>query len=318
MDFFAQKLKTLVSTKFNNFKRKVINKKKEIAKVRKYWIINFMIILSILIMGGCNNEPSEADVENQASEADVQKEDKTLLIGVSPATIEVAEAIMPVYEEMGYSVKIEAFDDFVAPNNALVEGQVVANFYQHEPYLDAYNSSQGTDLLFTEKLAFSPYGLYSNKYEDVEEIPDNARIAINQDASNQDRGLKILEEEGLLTLPAEGSGEEGLLTILDIENNPKNIELVTMDINQLVHGIDELDGVISPAINFFQANVEPEYTLAKETQESDAIIYSIGLVINAEDADQQWVKDFNTLSESDTAKQLLEEKLGESYIMVDN
>lgn len=114
--------------------------------------------------------------------------------------IEVVHAMEDSLEKEGYKLEVVAFDDIKQPNVALDEGSLDGNLYQHKPFLDSFNNDNGTKLKFVEPLFGGFTALYSEKWNSVEEIPENAKIGIFQDASNQHRALALGEEAGLFTL----------------------------------------------------------------------------------------------------------------------
>lgn len=148
-----------------------------------------------------------------------EKEVTTLKIGASPNVIEVVHAMEDSLEKEGYKLEVVAFDDIKQPNVALDEGSLDGNLYQHKPFLDSFNNDNGTKLKFVEPLFGGFTALYSEKWNSVEEIPENAKIGIFQDASNQHRALALGEEAGLFTLGEPSNN--GMYTLLDIKENPK-------------------------------------------------------------------------------------------------
>ncbi|MEG1782543.1 MAG: MetQ/NlpA family ABC transporter substrate-binding protein, partial [Oscillospiraceae bacterium] len=86
------------------------------------------------------------------------------------------------------------------PNTALAGGDLDANFFQHQPYLDKFNKTNNTDIVSVASVHFEPLGLYPGKTQSLEDIKDGAVIAVPSDESNEARALLLLEELGLLKL----------------------------------------------------------------------------------------------------------------------
>lgn len=245
------------------------------------------------LLTACSSNQSQ-----NTNQADNQKDDqtqvdsnvsteKTLRIGTSPVTTKIVESAVPSLESMGYKIEVVPFDDFVLPNVALAEGSIDANIFQHTAYLDQYNKNNNTNLKMIDEIALSLVGFYSNKFENVDSIREKAKIGIFQDASNQDRALRMLEEVGLITLKE----KDGLYSLLDIESNSKNIELITMDINQLVKGLEDLDASFVTGPNLVLSGIEPKYTLSIENAGEETKIYAVGLVVAEENENKEWIKD---------------------------
>ena len=106
------------------------------------------------------------------------KEVVTLKIGASPNVIEVVKAMEDSLEKEGYKLEVVTFDDIKQPNVALNEGSLDGNLYQHKPFLDSFNNDNGTNLAYVEPLFCGFTALYSEKWDSVESIPENAKIGI--------------------------------------------------------------------------------------------------------------------------------------------
>jgi len=240
-------------------------------------LLVLLLFSSIFSVIGCNSQPSE----------NTKTETKKLIIGSSTVCTEAIKAAVPSIEKLGYEVEVITYDDFVLPNTALCEGSIDANIFQHKPYLDSYNEKNRKDLYFIKELLLTRVGLFSNKYDAIDNLPEEGKIGIFQDASNQDRSLKILASKNMITL----AEKEGLYSLLDIKDNPKNLRFVTMDIAQLVNGLKELDASFEAQNIMVLSKTEPKYTLAIESRNKDNEKYAVGLVVKQENKDAQYVKD---------------------------
>ena len=150
-------------------------------------------------------------------------EQKTIKVGTRADSMDKLAAVTPDIEAAGYKIEAVSFDDSVLPNQALGEGSIDCNWYQHEPYLQAYNKSNGTDFVMVEPKSYAPlFGMYSSKWKSLEELPDGATLGMCSDASNQARGMIMLKDHGLLTL-VDGVDTP---TIHDVKDNPKNLQFV--------------------------------------------------------------------------------------------
>ena len=115
----------------------------------------------------------------------------------------------------GYDLQIVIYDDYILPNTALEDGQLDANYFQHTPYLNYFNESNGTHLVSAGLIHYEPFGLYGNGVDKVSDIAAGATILIPADDSNETRALLLLQQEGLIELPADATAEKGV-THLDI------------------------------------------------------------------------------------------------------
>lgn len=97
--------------------------------------------------------------------------DKVITVGASPSPHEqILEFARPLIEAQGYTLNIIEFSDYVQPNVALSEGDLDANYFQHEPYLDDYNKENGTTLVSAGKIHFEPLCIYPGKMSSLDDI----------------------------------------------------------------------------------------------------------------------------------------------------
>lgn len=130
---------------------------------------------------------------------------------------EILEQIKPLLAEEGYDLDIVIYDDYVLPNTALEDGELDANYFQHTPYLNSFNASNGTHLVSAGLIHYEPFGLFGNGVSSLDEVAEGATILIPADDSNETRALLLLAQEGLITLPEDASAEKGVshLDIVD-------------------------------------------------------------------------------------------------------
>ena len=167
-----------------------------------------------------------------------------------PVTVKVAATAVPqaqileyvnenLTEGTGITLDVTEMDDYVIPNQALNDGEVDANYFQHLPYLEDEMKNKGYKFEHGAGIHLEPVSLYSKNFKDASEIGDGATIAITNDASNQLRGLKLLQQAGLL------KGIEDTDTALDLsgdanpEKNPKKLKLEEMNPEVVVQQIDD-------------------------------------------------------------------------------
>ena len=138
-------------------------------------------------------------------------DDKVIKVGASSTPhAEILEQVKESLKKDGYELEIVVYDDYVLPNQALAEGTLDANYFQHTPYLNSYNASKGTDLVSAALIHYEPFGLYGNGVDAVADIAPGATILIPADDSNETRALLLLAQEGLIELPADASAERAL------------------------------------------------------------------------------------------------------------
>ena len=187
-----------------------------------------------LTLAGCGSSNS-----NNSSNSNTDQETVTLKVGASPTPhAEILYAAQDLLAEKGITLEVVEFVDYVQPNQALEDGELDANYFQHGPYLEWFNEEYGTHLEELCKVHYEPMGIYSTKITDLADLPDGAKVGIPNDGTNGARALLLLESAGLITLDPEAGIAA---TKLDIKENPKNLEIVEAEAAQLPLSIDDLD-----------------------------------------------------------------------------
>src|SRR5699024_1971845 len=145
-------------------------------------------------------------------------------------------------EEAGLDPEITEYTADTLPNKALTGADIAANYVQHKPYRDSEIEGQGYDITGFEPVHLEPFALFSNTVDEVEDIPKNAKIGINNDPANQGRALKMLEDAELITL--NDGVDEDSAKLSDVKDNPKNVEFVEADAAQLARTLDDVDASV--------------------------------------------------------------------------
>lgn len=163
----------------------------------------------------------------------------TIKVGVTAGPhAQVMEHVKKVAEKDGLKIQIIEFSDYVQPNAALSSGDLHANSYQHQPYLDAQIKDRGYKFAKLANTVNFPIGLYSKKVKSLNELPKGAKFGIPNDPTNGGRVLLLLQDQGLIKLKP----DVGLkATPLDVVENPKKLKFVELDAAQLPRSLDDLD-----------------------------------------------------------------------------
>ncbi len=127
--------------------------------------------------------------------------EKTITVGASSTPhAQILEQVRQALKDEGYTLNIRIMDDYVTPNTALENGELDANYFQHEPYLDVFNAENGTHIVTAEKIHYEPLGLYGKNVTDYAANKSGKTIIIPSDGSNCTRALFLLQQEGFITL----------------------------------------------------------------------------------------------------------------------
>lgn len=247
-------------------------------------------VLAVSMLFGCGNK--KEDSENSSG-----KKEK-IIIGTSSVSEDLAESGKEELEGLGYEVEIKVFNDYVLPNSALADGSVDANLYQHEPYMENYNDSNGTDIVMLSPKLYNYYsGLYSVKADSPEELPDGGKVGIAEDASNISEQLKQLQEAGVIKLREEPSSGE-FFTIADIAENPHNYEFIQGD-HVKYKNMDEYACLMGTSNTMAEAGVDPTENLIQKFVDNSL---AEGICVMKENENADWVKDIMKAYTSSEAK----------------
>ena len=176
-----------------------------------------------------------------ASVANAAGADEVLKVAASAVPhAEILEFIKPLLKAQGVDLQIRVFTDYIQPNLQVEERQLDANFFQHQPYLDAFNREHGTHLVPApnSKVHIEPFGGYSRKIQKISQLRDGALIAIPNDPSNCGRALLLLQKQGLISLKDPANI---LSTAHDIVSNPKNLKIRELEAATLPRILDDVD-----------------------------------------------------------------------------
>lgn len=199
--------------------------------------------VSLSLLAGCGNgdsgnSPAPAGSDSGA-ENSAATETVTIRVGATPAPhVQILEQVVDVLAEQGITLDIVEINDYNTPNDGVEDGSLDANYFQHITYMNEYNESHGTHLVSVGEIHYEPLGLYAGRTASIEDLPDGAQIAVPNDATNEARALLLLEQEGLITL-AENAGINA--TVLDIVDNPKNLEIVELEAAQIPSRLADVD-----------------------------------------------------------------------------
>ncbi|QCP50549.1 MetQ/NlpA family ABC transporter substrate-binding protein [Trinickia violacea] len=236
--------------------------------------------------------------------------DDTIKVGVTGGPhAQVMEVVKQVAAKNGLNIKIIEFADYVQPNAALASGDLDANSYQHDPYLQAQVKDRGYKIIRVADTVTFPMGIYSKKIKSLADLKTDARIAVPNDPTNGGRALLLLQKQGILKLRA----NVGLkATPLDIVDNPKKLKIVELDAAQIPRSLDDVDAAAINTNYAMEAGLKPK-------QEAIAIEDPNGpyvniLAIREADKNKPWVAKLIAAYRSPEVKQFIEAKYGGAVI----
>ncbi len=180
------------------------------------------------------------------------------IIGTPNPHIEILEAVKDDMAALGYELELIVTADYTTENPATMDGSVMANFFQHIPYLEGYNKDfpeeeQLVPVVFTH---FEPMAIYPGTKTSLDDIAEGDKILVPNDAVNENRALMLLEDAGLITLP-EDTTLESLNTKETIAENPYNLTFKEVEAAQLPNVLQDVDYAVINSNYAISANLNP-------------------------------------------------------------
>lgn len=216
-------------------------------------VITMLAGLSLLALTACGGSSSA---------------DKTITVAASSTPhAEILEQCIPVLSEQGYTLEIKVMDDYIIPNTSTESGDVDANYFQHQPYLDDFNASNGTHLVTVTRVHYEPFGIYAGTCDSLDALPDGASVAVPNDTTNEARALLLLQDNGIIKLK-DGVGLTA--TKNDIVENPKNVDILEMEAALLPAQLDEVAIAVINGNYAIEAGLKVSGALAAEKADSEA------------------------------------------------
>jgi D-methionine transport system substrate-binding protein len=211
---------------------------------------------------------------------------ETIKVGVTAGPhAQILEAVKPIAAKNGLDIQIVEFTDYVAPNAALDAGDLQANSFQNQPYLDNQKADRGYKIESVGLTVNFPVGIYSKKYKSWEAVPQEGTLSIPNDPTNGGRVLLLLQDKGVLKL-REGVGFKP--TVADIIENSKKFKIVAVDAAQTARTLDEVDAAAVNTNYATQAGLDPvKDAILREDPKGP---YTNLIAVRTADKEKPWVK----------------------------
>ncbi len=242
-------------------------------------IVSVLLAVSVVatLLSGCGKKES----------------DNVIKVGATPTPhAEILKVIEDNLAEKGYTLEVVEYNDYIIPNTATESGELDANYFQHQPYLDDFNAENGTHLVAVAGVHFEPFGIYAGKTKSLDELKDSAIVAVPNDTTNEARALLLLEAQGLIKLK-EGAGMTA--TVADIVENPLNLQIEELEAAQVARTVNDVDIACINGNYAADAGYKVSDALATESADSLAAQTYVNIVV---------VKEGN--EESDKTKALVD------------
>lgn len=261
--------------------------------MKKTVSILLLLTLTAALLAGCGKK---------------NKEDKEIVVGASTTPhAEILAQTKELLEDEGYTLKIVEYTDYVQPNKALDTGDLDANYFQHQPYLDQFNKENGTELVSAGVIHYEPFGIYPGKTSTLDALADGAKIAVPNDATNEARALLLLEAQGLIKLKS-GAGLNA--TKNDIEENSKKLQIVEIEAAQIARSLKDVDLAVINGNYAIEAGLNvAKDAIAVEAKDSLAAdTYANIVAVKKENENRDDIKALVKALQSDKVKKFINKK----------
>lgn len=266
-------------------------------------IKKILAIFITLLIGGSSiiSCGISSDKTNTLNDSNLQ----TIRVGVSagPYGDMFKEAIQPSLESKGYKVEIIEFSDYVQPNNALAENEIDVNMFQHSTYLKKFCDEHSLELSYITEIPTAAMGVFSNNYKALSDAKEGAVVAIPNDDTNLSRALRVLVQDGIITL--DPNIDPSKASVNDIVDNPKNLSFKEVNAEVLPSVLDSTDFAV----------INGNYAISAGLKLVDAVYneklsdgYFNVIAVRTSDVDSQFAKDIVSIVHSDDFRSVIEDE----------
>lgn len=202
-------------------------------KCRRIFALALAIALLALALTGCGSKDN-----GSAADGDTV----TVKLGVVGAIYDdIWKPAQEALKAEGINLEIVQFSDYVTPNNALANGEIDLNAFQHRIYLQGEIANYGYEIQNIGNTFIAPMSLFSSKISSVSELKDGDIIAIPDDLTNGGRALKVLESAGIITLNSTAGFNP---TLDDIQTYNIGVTIKELKANVIVSALPDVTAAI--------------------------------------------------------------------------
>lgn len=266
--------------------------------MKKFTGIFLAITLSLGLLSGCG--ASSGSQQSSSNKKQVVK------IGITGDDHKIWDKVKEKVAKDNIDLQVVSFSDYVRPNLALAQGEIDLNAFQHHAYLDKFKKEHNLQITAIGDTVLAPLAVYSKTLKSVKDIKNGGKIAIPNDATNEGRGLNLLQSAGLIKLK---DGVGNLPTLKDISENPKNIQFVELVATQIPRSLQDVDLAIINSGVAIDAKFNPvkDSILIEDVTNDKAKPYINLIAAREKDKDNETYKKVLKAYQSDDIKQFIKE-----------
>ena len=228
--------------------------------VRKTVLKSFLVpLVSVMALSvsACGEDKASQDAQAQAVPHSIK-------VGVVPGPYrEMLDLYLkPVVQKKGHDLEFVEFTDWVQPDSALASGDIDANVFQHQSYLNGIVENQGLKLSSVVNVPTLGIFAFYDKYKSFEEVQDGAIVGIPNDPVNLARALRVARD--LKVIGLDPNKDEQKASLADIKDNPKNLKFTVIEAAQLPRSLDSIDLAFVPGNYAYAAKLDFTKALGAE------------------------------------------------------
>ncbi|MGW8976662.1 MetQ/NlpA family ABC transporter substrate-binding protein [Streptomyces platensis] len=283
--------------------------KKEALFVRNTLKISVAIAAASAVALGASACSAPSDTTASSDKGD---KNAPLVVAASPAPHAAILDFVKneLADKEGLKLVVKPFNDYKIPNKVTDDGQVDANFFQHKPFLDTFNKENGTHIVPVQNVLIEPLGVYSKKIDKLSELKAGSTVSVPNDPSNEGRALKLLADNGVITLKP-GVGSDTKLT--DVKDD-KGVKITELEAAQTAPRIDDVDAAIVNGNFAIGAHLKPSKdALALEKTKDNP--YANFLAVKKGNENDPRVKKLAKLLNSPEVKKFIEDKYKDGSVI---
>ena len=263
-------------------------------------VLAFTVAVSAAACTGADTSTVSSETASEAAAAVIK-----VGANITPHA-EILEQAKPILAEKGIKLEVVELEDSITPNTGVVEGSLDANYFQHVPYLEQFNSENGSDLVSIGAIHYEPFGIYAGKTNDLSKLEDGAVVAVPNNVTNEARALLLLAQEGIISLKEEAGVNA---TVEDITDNPKNIEFKELAPEQLVSALPDVDIAVINGNYAIEGGLHVSQALAVEANDGvAAVTYGNIIATSPDKADDESLKTLVEVLQSDEISSFIRDK----------
>lgn len=269
---------------------------------KKALAIGGVVAASAVTFAGCGSGGDKGD-------------EVTVKLGVVGAVYEdLWKPAQDKLKDEGINLEIVQFSDYVTPNNALNNGDIDLNAFQHEIYLNTEVQQYNYAIEPAGYTFIIPLNLYSNKVKSVDEIKDGDTIAIPDDLTNGGRALKVLAAAGLIELKSDASFSP---TLDDIAKYNKQITIKELKANTIPSTLDDVTAGIINGNYALDFGLKTDDAIFKDTSVNEVKYWNLVAARTSDLQDESKKKIFTKVIkafQSEETEKVFNEQFGGYFI----